>query len=205
MRALTAAEIAATEAIAAGFQEGLQKRGMTDMLACNRFAVEAVTRPDGLDVVVRENGTRDAMAGAQIGVISRFDSQSRAAFRATGDELAGRIERLKEAETLAGGPHMYRGQRIFEEHVRQAAKSTPFAAESIEQLEAEDFGVGNAALHVYATDSAIAKVGAEGAAALGAMQGKTLRQVIEGASKRVRAVLDVDKDGSLAFDKLKVK
>lgn len=205
VRALSTSEIAATQAIALGFRDGLVKRGMTDLVAEARFRVEAHTHDVGFSVVVRDTTTKEVITGANIREIAVFNETLATTLCATGDDLAQRIEAIRTAETLAGGAHMLRGQQVLEEYVKASVSGTPFAKEDIAKLEAEDFAIGNGALRVHASDSAIALLGTSGMNALNEMRGEKLRDAVLRASRRVYARVDVNSNGFLFLEKLNVK
>ena len=140
----------------------------------------------------------------EVGQVTALDDGVTSAFRAAGDELAGRVEAMRVDETLAGGKTMLRGQRVLSEYVKGSIAGTPSASEPIAELQSEDFGVGNAAIHVCATDSAIAMLGTAGLSAVVAIDGERLSDAVKRASRHVRARLDVD-DGGRLIQVLKVK
>jgi hypothetical protein len=197
MRALTPHEIAATEAIAAGFRNGLEKRSLSNMLSENRFALEAQPCRNCFSVGVRDNRSKEVLAGAEIPTPASFNADAAESFSAIGDSLAARIESMEVRVTLAGGEAMLRGQRVLEEYVKGAIATTSFAQGLVGELQSEDFGVGNDSVKVFATDSAIAKLGTEGLKVVGTIGGELLSDAVRRASRHVYAKLDVDETGRL--------
>lgn len=157
---------------------------------------------DGLERLIKYGN--DSAHGAQVepGIALQLLSSQDSVLRVLDDIIVALEEQM--TETLAGGPHMLHAQHVLEEYVRDAVAGTPFGDEPLKELQSEDFGVGNAAIQVYATDAAIAVIGTNGKESLSAIGGETLSDLAQRASKHIYIKLDVDDSGGLKVAKSSV-